>query len=42
MDTLTNVAIVSEIMKSLGIKLDGNYQDKSHHNYIKHILLHNH
>ena len=26
MDTLTNVAIVSEIMKSLGIKLDGNYQ----------------
>lgn len=26
MDTLTNVAIVSEIMKNLGIKLDGNYQ----------------
>ena len=26
MDTLTNVAIVSEIMKSLGVKLDGNYQ----------------
>ena len=26
MDTLTNVAIVSEIMKNLGIKLDGIYQ----------------
>lgn len=26
MDTLTNVAIVSEIMKNLGLKLDGRYQ----------------
>lgn len=27
MDTLTNVAIVSEIMKNLGVKLDGSYQN---------------
>ena len=27
MDTITNVAIVSEIMKKLGVKLDGSYQE---------------